>query len=95
MNIIDLRTNLQQSPVAKRVSDRRKVPYAFGSPEWLEHLRRNNLEIPAIDRRKSPRRTDGEQAVPEQRDRKKEYARIFLTPAEKKLLADLYLIDLE
>lgn len=95
MNIIDLRKNLQQSPVAKRISDRRKVPYPFGSPEWLEYMQQNNLEIPKTDRRKLTRRTEDKQRDIEQPNSEKKYARVFLTAAEKKLLADLYLIDLE
>jgi hypothetical protein len=95
MNIIDLRNNLQQSPTAKRVSDRRKVPFAFGSPQWLEHMKNNHLEIPASDRRKIIRREDDKHSFPEAVENEKKYTRIFLTPAEKKLLADLYLIELD
>lgn len=102
MNIIDLRKGLRRSSMTKRKEDRRKVPYEFGSPEWLEHLKNNSLECPAINRRKGDRRTD-KRCLPDRRQQhpvessrfERKYARIFLTPAERKLIEDLYLNDLE
>ena len=40
MNIIDLRKSLRRSSVTQRITDRRKITYAFGSPEWLEYLKK-------------------------------------------------------
>lgn len=91
MNIIDLRKTLQESSTNKRLLDRRKNPYDYGTPEWLGYIKKNGLECPTHDRRVSDRRqqTDTSDAF------KKPYQRIFLTPSEKKLLLDLYLGDLD
>lgn len=102
MNIIDLRKSLRRSSLTQRVSDRRKIPYVFGSPEWLEYLKKNNLESPKFNRRKAERRND-KRRIPDRRQQfnnesirsEKKYARIFLTRAERKLIEDLYLNDLD
>ena len=102
MNIIDLRKSLRRSPTNQRKEDRRKVPYEFGSPEWLEYMKNNNLDCPKFDRRKGERRNE-KRKLPDRRQQQpaepifseKKYARIFLTPAEKKLIEDLYLNDLD
>ncbi|MDD2724024.1 MAG: hypothetical protein PHH59_08405 [Methylovulum sp.] len=95
MNIIDLRKNLRASPVNRRASDRRQNPYPYGSPEWLEFIRKHGLEQPAYDRRKILRRASDQHAPTETKSSEKPYTRILLTPAEKKLLVDMYLTDLE
>jgi len=102
MNIIDLRTSLRRSSTTQRIADRRKVPYEFGSPEWLEYIKNNHVDCPKFNRRKAERRIDKRQ-LPDRRQQhdaepiysEKKYARIFLTPAERKLIEDLYLNDLE
>jgi hypothetical protein len=102
MNIIDLRKSLRRSLTTQRKEDRRKVPFAFGTPEWLEHLKKNNLDCPKYERRKGERRND-KRKLPDRRQPQssepilpeKKYARIFLTAAERKLIEDLYLNDLE
>ena len=101
MNIIELRKNLRRSSVTQRITDRRKVPYEFGSPEWLEYIKKNHLDRPKYNRRKADRRSD-KRRLPDRRQQLSEavrseqkYARIFLTPAERKLLEDLYLSDLD
>ena len=102
MNIIDLREGLRRSLITQRVLDRRKVPYEFGSPEWLAYIKNNHVDCPKVNRRNADRRNDKRQ-LPERRQQhvaapiqsEKKYARIFLTPAEKKLIEDLYLNDLE
>ena len=102
MNIIDLRKSLRRSAVTQRREDRRKVPYKFGTREWLEHISDNNLNCPKCDRRKAERRNE-KRKLPDRRQQQstdtirseKKYARIFLTPAERKLIEDLYLNDLE
>ncbi len=95
MNIIDLRKKLQQSSTERRASDRRKISYQFGSPEWLEYMKNNNLECPVEDRRKTVRRSEDREpsAAPETIDSDTNYRRIFLTPNERKLLQDIYLTD--
>jgi len=101
MNIIDLRKNLRRSSITQRIADRRKVPYEFGSPEWLEYMKKNHLTRPEVNRRKADRRNDKRrlpdrrQHVAESAHSEKKYARIFLTPAERKLLEDLYLNELD
>ncbi|MFZ2170809.1 MAG: hypothetical protein WAW61_14375 [Methylococcaceae bacterium] len=101
MNIIELRKHLRRSSVTQRTTDRRKVPYEFGSPEWMEFIKRNHLDRPKFNRRKEERRSD-KRLLPDRRQQlaesgrsEKKYARIFLTPAERKLLEDLYLSDLD
>jgi hypothetical protein len=102
MNIIDLRKSLRRSSTTQRIVDRRKVPYEFGSPEWLEYIKNNHVDYPKFNRRKADMRTDKrrfpdrrQQYVAEPIRSDKKYARIFLTPAERKLIEDLYLNDLE
>lgn len=101
MNIIELRKNLRRSSVTQRITDRRKVPYEFGSPEWIEYIKKNHLDRPKFNRRQADRRND-KRCLSDRRQQhaesvrsEKKYARIFLTPAERKLLEDLYLSDLD
>ena len=102
MNIVNLRTSERRSDITQRADDRRKVPYEFGSPDWLEFMKKNNLDCPTFNRRKSERRND-KRCLPDRREQyvaepihaEKKYERIFLTPAEKKLIEDLYLNDLQ
>jgi len=101
MNIIELRKNLRRSLVTQRITDRRKVPYEFGSPEWLEYIKKNHVDRPKFNRRKADRRSD-KRRLPDRRQQLAEsvrpdekYARIFLTPSERKLIEDLYLNDLD
>ncbi|MFZ2451202.1 MAG: hypothetical protein WAW36_11845 [Methylovulum miyakonense] len=95
MNIIDLRKNLFTSPANQRTGDRRKNPHPFGSQEWRDYLYKNGLEPPTFDRRKTIRRASDQQAQAEIEPSERPYARILLTPAEKKLLVDMYLTDLK
>ncbi|MCX7097761.1 MAG: hypothetical protein NTV43_07660 [Methylococcales bacterium] len=101
MNIIDLRNNRQNPSQNERTGDRRKVPYEFGSPEWLAYVKNNGVDYPVYDRRKGDRRKadrelqDRRQNRAEPIDAGEEYVRILLTPAERTLIEDLYLIDLE
>lgn len=96
MNIIDLRKNLHESAAGQRIADRRRNPYAFGTQEWLDYNRRNGYQCPTHDRRKIKRRACDKAAENgAHSDTPKPYVRILLTPAEKKLLEDLYLTDLD
>jgi hypothetical protein len=104
MNIINLRKNLRRLLKTRRLSDRRTVPYAFGTPEWEEHIKTHYLAWPKTDRRKYERRTNerripdrrNSQARPHERSRfEKKYARILLTPEERKLIEDMYLRDID
>jgi len=98
MNIIDLRNKLQQSSTERRISsDKRKVSYQFGSPEWLEYMKNKELKYLEEDRRKIIRRSEDREPTNESEDTdsKTTYRRIFLTSGEKKLLQDIYLSDLD
>lgn len=80
----------------KRVSGRRKNPYPYGSAEWRAYLQENAAEYSGNDRRTVIRRMeDQSQEVVEPIASKNAYRRILLEPAERKLIEDLYLIDLE
>jgi hypothetical protein len=96
MNIIDLRNSLQESSTIKRIAERRGNPHEFGTPEWLEYLTQNGLECPTHDRRKPVERRGHEHRQAESENPpEKPYKRILLTAAEKKLIEDLYLTDLD
>ncbi len=96
MNIIDLRKTLQASSTNQRLSDRRKNPYEYGTPEWLDYINKNGLGCPTHERRKTNGcATDRRQQADNPDNPEKPYQRIILTPAEKKLLFDLYLGDFE
>jgi hypothetical protein len=102
VNIINLRKELRRSQETRRVEDRRKVPYPFGTPEWEEHIKRHYLAWPKTNRRVDNRRSNErrspdrrEQQLTEQSRSLKKYARVLLTAEERKLIEDLYLSDLE
>jgi hypothetical protein len=98
MNIIDLRNKLQQSSTERRnSSDRRTVSYQFGSPEWIEQMKNNNLTYITEERRKIIRRIEDRETANESEntDSTTTYRRIFLTQGEKKLLQDIYLTDFD
>ncbi len=98
MNIIEMREGQRRSTTQHKV-DRRKVSYEFGSPEWLEYIEKNNVDCPKFNRRQAERRahkTDRRQQHEAEPIRSgKKYKRVWLTPAEKKLIEDLYLNNLE
>ena len=83
MNIIDLRTSLRRSSITQRKEDRRKVPYEFGSPEWLEYVKNNHVDCPKFNRRQADRRTDKRQLP----DRRQQYD-AEPNRSEKKIRAD-------
>lgn len=102
MNIINLRKNLRRSTVTRRIADRRVVPYEFGSPEWIENIKKNYLAWPKTNRRKMERRADDrrspdrrEQLAYEKARTGGKYSRIILTSEERKLIEDLYLSDID
>ncbi|POZ50512.1 hypothetical protein [Methylovulum psychrotolerans] len=95
MNIIDLRTSLRESSNTRCGGDRRQNPHPFGSPEWLEYIRTQGLEQPIHDRRKMLRRANDRRSQVDGEQKEQAYKRILLTTAEKKLLADMYLADMD
>jgi len=102
MNIINLRKNLRRSTVTRRIADRRVVPYEFGTPEWIDHIKQNYLAWPKTNRRAMERRSDDRRS-PDRRDQhgsernrtELKYSRILLTTEERKLIEDLYLSDID
>ena len=97
MNIIDLRKGSRRTLTTEPIAERRKNKSNFGSPEWLEHIKNNLLDCPNFDRRNIERRTSDrrENNTTEPAHPTKNSVRIFLTPAEKKLIQDLHMIDLK
>lgn len=105
MNIINLRKNLRRLSKTRRISDRRIVPFEFGTAEWEEHIKKNYLAWPKTDRRKQDRRMNERrvpdrrhhnQAQPAERSRfERKYSRILLTAEERRLIEDMYLKDLD
>jgi len=97
MNIIDLRKGPRRTSTIEPVVERRKNTSEFGSPEWLEHIKNNLLDCPNFDRRNIERRTSDrrENIAAESAHPTKNTVRIFLTPAERKLIQDLHMVDLK
>ena len=97
MNIIDLRKGPRRTSITEPVTERRKNTSEFGSPEWLEHIKNNLLNCPNFDRRNIERRTSDrrENNTAESAHPTENSVRVFLTPAEKKLILDLHMIDLK
>jgi hypothetical protein len=97
MNIIDLRKGSRRTLTTEPIAERRKNTSDFGSTEWLEHIKNNLLDCPNFDRRNNERRTSDrrENNTTESAHPTKNSVRIFLTPAEKKLIQDLHMIDLK
>ena len=91
MYIIDLRQSPRRSSATKRIAERRKVTREFGSHEGLKTINNRPADCPQFNRRSTERRTD-KRRLP---DRREKYARIKFTQAEKKLIEDVYLVDLE
>ena len=98
MNLYDFRRKLRRSSMTRRVDDRRKVPYPFGSPEWVENIKKHYLAWPKSNRRDMSRRSNErraidrrQQALSEQLRSKKKFSQVLLTQEERKLIEDLYL----
>jgi hypothetical protein len=96
MNLTDLRNNCRESSIGQRILDLRKNPHTYGTPEWRDYILRNGLEFPTHDRRKADR-DNGDKGSEHRRVETKEkpYVRVLLTQAEKKLLEDIYLGELD
>ncbi len=102
MNLYDLRRNLRRSSMTRRITDRRKLPYPFGSREWVENIKNHYLAWPKSNRRDITRRSNErralerrEQQLSEQRRSEQKFSMILLTQEERKLIEDLYLSDLD
>ncbi|MFI3197644.1 MAG: hypothetical protein QX196_04895 [Methylococcaceae bacterium] len=86
MYIIDLRHSPRRSLTTKRIAERRKI-----TSEGLKTINNHPADCSKFNRRTTERRTD-RRRLP---DRREKYARIKFTQAEKKLIEDVYLVDLE
>ena len=97
MNIIDLRKGPRRTLRTEPLVERRKNTSEFGSPDWLEHLKNNLLDCPKFDRRNIERRTSDrrENNTAESAHPTEKGVRVFLTPAERKLIQDLHMVDLK
>ncbi len=102
MNFYDFRRNPRRSIMTRRTTDRREIPYPFGSAEWVENIKENYLAWPksnrrAVSRRHNERREPDRrhQQLSEQLRSEKKFSPILLTQEERKLIEDLYLSDLD
>ena len=102
MYLYDLRRNPRRSSTTRRITDRRKIPYSFGSREWVENIKNHYLAWPKSNRRDETRRNNErralerrEQQLSEQRRSEKKFSMVLLTQEERKLIEDLYLSDLD
>lgn len=100
MKIIDMRRGSRRTLADRRKADRRVCPYEFGSPEWIEHIQKNYLAWPKVDRRKTERRIENrriedrrQQQLPDRSRYEKEHPWLALAPEERELIKALYLSD--
>jgi len=100
MNLYDFRHKSRRSSMTRRMTDRREIPYPFGSPEWVENIKNHYLAWPKSNRRNLSRRNDErraterrQQLLSEQRRSEMKYSPILLTQEERKLIENLYLSD--
>ncbi len=102
MTPYDFRHNPRRSSMTRRMTDRRKTPYPFGSAEWVENIKNHYLAWPVSNRRGESRRQNErrmpdrrQQQLSEQQRSKLKYSPILLTEEERKLIIDLYLSDID
>ncbi|HEY8098550.1 MAG TPA: hypothetical protein VIE65_20995, partial [Methylobacter sp.] len=93
MIFYDFRRNPRRSVMTRRITDRREISYPFGSPEWVENIKKHYLAWPKFNRRNVSRRSDDrralerrDQLLSEQRRSEKKYSPILLTQEERKLI---------
>ena len=86
----------------RRVKERRVVPYAFGSDEWVENIKINYYVWPKFERRQSNRRSEDRRAFDrrhkqliERQQTERKSAGTLLTHEELKLIEELYKVDLD
>ncbi len=97
MTLYDFRRYPRRSIMSRRVADRRKILYSFGTPEWVANIETYYLVWPKSDRRDLNRRTD-ERREPDRRQQQlselhrseQKYSSILLSQEERKLIEDLY-----
>jgi hypothetical protein len=86
--------------MTRRIADRRETPYPFGSPEWIENIKKHYLVWPKYNRRDESNHTNERRALDrrrqqlsEQRHPEKKSSMPLITPEERKLIEELYLND--
>lgn len=101
MSTYDLRKDSRRASITRRLTDRRITPYSFGSVEWIENIKNNYLAWPKAERRESCRRENERreaerrlQQFTEQRRSEIKHSPLILTQEERRLIEDLYRIDL-
>ncbi|MCK9635630.1 MAG: hypothetical protein M0R41_05075 [Methylobacter tundripaludum] len=102
MDLSDCRRNSRRTSKSRRTADRRIAPYPFGSPEWVEHVKKNYVAWPKSDRRDQNRRCNERRApdrrhqqLSEQGRSELKFSTILLTQEERQLIENLYLSDFE
>lgn len=89
----------RRTSMTRRIADRRETPYPFGSPEWIENIKKHYLVWPQSNRRETGKCANDRRTVERrhqpfgQRHSEKKYSMPLLTPDERKLIEDLYLDD--
>lgn len=84
-----------RNKVERRLEDRRKVDYKFGSPEWITYVKKTYAAWPKEDRRQAIRR-DGERRQGQQEPTNTDhihhdYSSDLLTDEEKLFFDNLFL----
>ena len=102
MHIYDLRRGPRRTSMPRRTANRRTAPYPFGSPEWIENVKKNYVAWPKSDRRDVSRRSNERRApdrryqhFAEQHYSEQKYSKILLTQEERQLIEDIYMSDFE
>ena len=81
----------------RRIQDRRQVEFEFGSLQWIEHVKKNYVAWPKIDRRNETRR-EGERRLENSQkahNNNDDYSSDLLTEEEKLYFNHLFMNDSE
>jgi hypothetical protein len=103
MNIINLRKNVRRAADIRPNGDRRSTSNQPGAEELLEKSQGSETAYPKLNRRKAERRSkDRRKPVSSAQSeagqitpRGTKYARFMLTRAERNLIQDMFLTDLD
>lgn len=97
MSRLNLRHNANRSSTIRRMSDRRNLPYPFGSKEWLENIEIHQLACPKTDHRKAERRDNDRRSQERRLSRVSDQSRseindtqLSLSPEERLMIQNLY-----
>lgn len=98
MQVIKFRSIPRRVLKIRRLHDRRILPYAFSSMEWVANIKNNYLAWPKDDRRQVSRRCTLERRGYDRREQlqlSQKYSCTMLTHGELQLIEDLYKCDLK